>query len=320
MEIVILVLLAVILLAVLGIWLQTNAKISAFSERLRDTQDGTGRYFGQIQQDIGKVLQVGEQMREVGQGISNLENLLRPPQPRGGMGELMLGELLAQILPPNNYRLQHAFRSGERVDAAIVLGPALVPVDAKFPLPSFERILACQTEEERARAKKEFVRTVKGHIDTIATKYILPDEGTFDFALMYIPAEAVYYETIIKEEALREEKSLFDYAIERKVIPVSPNSFYAYLQVIVRGLRGMQVEKRAQEILGHLSRLQGDLNKFREDFTTLGTHLQHARSKYEEADRKLDRFGDRLSSVSEAVELPPSEGEKPALPEGPSEA
>jgi len=313
-------LIAGMILALLVFWTQTNAKISALSARLRDAQEGTTHYFGEIQQSIGKVLEVGERMKDVGKGISDLEGLLRPPQPRGAIGELMLGELLAQILPPSHYTLQHAFKSGERVDAAILLGPGMVPVDAKFPLSSFQRVLESETDEDKRKAKREFIRTVKGQIDTIATKYILPDEGTFDFALMYIPAESVYYETIIKEEALADEKGIFPYALERKVIPVSPNSFYAYLQVIVRGLKGMQIEEHAQEIMAHLGRLQGDFARFHQDFKTLGTHIQHAHSKYyEEAAPKLEALGDKLAAIGQAerAELPPPKVDQPEEEEEP---
>ena len=168
MELVILVLLAIILLVVLLVfWTQTST-IKALTERLRDAQEGTTHYFGEIQQSIGKVLEVGERMKEVGKGISDLEGLLKPPQPRGAIGERILEELLSQILPPGYYTFQHRFKSGERVDAVILLGPGMVPVDAKFPLPSFQRVLDSETDEDRKRAKREFIRTVKGHIDNIA--------------------------------------------------------------------------------------------------------------------------------------------------------
>ena len=137
---------------------------------------------------------------------------------------------------------------------------------------------------------------MKKHVDAIAAKYILPDEGTYDFALMYIPAENVYYETIIKDDS-PEERSLSQYALGKHVIPVSPNSFYAYLQAIVLGLKGMKIEDRAKEIVGYLSRLQGDFYKFRDEFTLLGKHLGHAQVSFQNAERRLEQFGQRLSAA-----------------------
>ncbi|MGD8865630.1 MAG: DNA recombination protein RmuC, partial [Anaerolineales bacterium] len=139
--------------------------------------------------------------------------------------------------------------------------------------------------------------TVRKHIDDIAAKYIRPDEGTFDFALMYIPAENVYYETIIADEATGESGGVMSHALDRKVIPVSPNSFYAYLQAIALGLRGLQIEERAQEILGYLGRLEGDYRRFQEAFGVLGTHLENARKKYEETARLAAGVQAKLASA-----------------------
>ncbi len=145
---------------------------------------------------------------------------------------------------------------------------------------------------------------MKKHIDAIAGKYILPDEGTFDFALMYIPAENVYYELIIKDEAIDTEKGLLNYAFAKRVIPVSPNSFYAYLQTILLGLKGMHIEEQAQEILKSLASLSGDFDKFRSDFELLGKHLTNVKTKYDDADRRLEKFNDRLQSLSRTESHP----------------
>ncbi|HET8564204.1 MAG TPA: DNA recombination protein RmuC, partial [Candidatus Binatia bacterium] len=227
------------------------------------------------------------------------------PKLRGGFGEFFLGDLLGQILPPDHFATQYSFKSGEKVDAIIKLGGSLVPIDSKFPLENFKRILEAATADEKTRAKKQFVIDVKKHVDGIAEKYILPDEGTYDFALMYIPAENVYYETIIKDEAAV-DKSLSQYALAKKVIPVSPNSFYAYLQAIVLGLKGMKIEERAKEIIDYLSRLEGDFSRFKDEFTVLGRHLGHAHSSFQSVERRLDQFGQKLLSA---------DGDKKALPE-----
>ncbi|MGH7929947.1 MAG: DNA recombination protein RmuC, partial [Candidatus Binatia bacterium] len=182
------------------------------------------------------------------------------------------------------------------VDAVIRLGDGLVPVDSKFPLENFRRALDSHSEEERAKAQRQFAADVKKHIDAIAVKYILPEEETYDFALMYIPAEAVYYETMIKQETSR-EKSLSEYAPGRRVIPVSPSSFYAYLQAIAVGLRGMRIEERAKEVTRYFSQLQGDVARFGEEFGLLGRHLSHAQSAYQSSERRLDQLAQKLSGV-----------------------
>jgi DNA recombination protein RmuC len=270
------------------------------STAMNSRLDNAAKVVGDLREKVG-------QIHEVGKAAAELVNILRAPKLRGGMGELFLGDLLAQILPPEHFKLQHRFRSGEAVDAVIQIGNKLVPVDSKFPLENFRRVIDAQSESERVAARKQFLRDVKKHVDAIATKYILPDEGTYNFALMYVPAENVYYETIIKEEASAsgEERPLFSYALEKRVMPVSPNSFYAYLQTILLGLRGMEVEERAQEILAALARLRGDFEKVQENFRVLGRHLTNATGSYTETEKTLTKLDAKLSQA-EQPQLPPA--------------
>lgn len=276
---------------------EVDRKLGASMESVNQRLDGAARVIGDVNKQLGTLSKTAENMQEVGKNISSLQDILRSPKMRGGFGEFLLADLLAQILPPQHYQLQYAFGTGDKVDAVVKLSNKLVPVDAKFPLENFRRMVEAQTDEERKRQRREFVKDVRKHVDAIAKKYILPDEGTFDFALMYIPAENVYYETIIKDESFGEDKSIANYAVESRVIPVSPNSFYAYLQAIVLGLRGMRVEERAQEIIDSLARLKGDLARFRGDFETVGTHLKNASNRYDEAEKRLSKFEDRLDGV-----------------------
>jgi DNA recombination protein RmuC len=285
---------------------QVNQQLVAIGKQVQEATgqmgtrlDNAARVVGEVRQNLGELTKATERVFDVGKDIASLQEILRAPKLRGVLGELFLGDLLAQILPPTHYALQHKFKSGEAVDAAISLGHGLVPVDSKFPLENFRRVIASESEDERKTAKKKFGTDVKKHIDAIAAKYILPDEGTFDFALMYIPAENVYYEVILKDDAFGEEKGLCAYALAQRVIPVSPNSFYAYLQAIVLGLKGLRIEKNAQEMIQHLKRLQGDFQRFRDDFEVLGKHLGNTRGKYEDAAKRLDRFGEKLASVDE---------------------
>jgi len=286
---------------------QVNAQLGQVTQQLQKSTgdlnarlDNAARVVQEVSKGLGSLSEATQKVFLVGKDIASLQEILRAPKLRGGLGELFLGDLLAQIFPPAHYTLQHRFKSGEAVDAAIRIGQNLVPVDAKFPLENFRRIVETASEEERKAAKRKFIADVKKHVDAIAGKYILPDEGTFDFALMYIPAENVYYELIIKDEAVDTDKGLLNYAFAKRVIPVSPNSFYAYLQTILLGLKGMHIGERAREILQDLARLSGDFRKFQDEFELVGKHLTNTKTRYDEADKRLAKFGDKLQSLSGA--------------------
>ena len=276
--------------------LRENAEALAHANAtLGERLDNASRVVGGVQKQLGSLDEATRRVFDVGKDIASLHDILRSPKLRGGFGELLLGDLLAQILPAQNFTLQHAFRSGERVDAVVRLGEAFVPVDAKFPLEDLRRVFASDNDGDRAKARKAFVTRVKKHIDAIAEKYIVPDEGTYDFALMYVPAENVYYETIIRGLD-GEDDGIHAHALDKRVIPVSPGCFYAYLQAILLGLKGMRVEQRAREILGHLDRLSGDLQRFREDFRLIGRHLGNASGAYGNAEKRIDQLADRVAS------------------------
>jgi DNA recombination protein RmuC len=287
-----------------GITEQVNRQLLDSSGEISKRLDNAARVIGDVQKNIGSLSEASKQIFEVGKNISTLQEILQPPKLRGGLGEQFLGELLSQILPSQFFTLQYMFANGERVDAVVRLGEKLVPIDSKFPLDNFKRILDCKTEDERKVYQKTFSRDVKKHIDDIASKYILPQEGTYDFALLYIPAENVYYETITKDDSLGEEKGILNYALKKKVIPVSPNSFYAYLQVIVLGLKGFQIERHAVEIQALLAGLGKDLRAFQEDFQLVGKHLNNALSKFDDARKKLDKFNFKLEQIENQPSLP----------------
>ena len=285
-----------------------NQQMQSMSSQYQKTTGDIGQTLGDVKKDLGKMEEVTREVLEKAKDISSLESLLRAPKFRGGIGELFLGDLLAQILSPSHYDLQYKFKSGEKVDAIIRIGGNIVPIDSKFPLENFNRYVKEEESKEKEALRKKFLSDVKKHIDEIASKYILPDEGTYDFALMYVPAENIYYETIIKDENIEEKQSIFSYALQKRVIPVSPNSFFAYLQVVVLGLKGLRIEKSALKIFQALARLQGDLSRFKGDFQTLGSHLVNAKSKFDEAEKRLEKFSNKLELVS---------GDKPeSLPEG----
>jgi DNA recombination protein RmuC len=287
-----------------GITEQVNRQLLDSSGEIGKRLDNAARVIGDVQKNIGELSEASRQIFEVGKNIATLQEILQPPKLRGGLGEQFLGELLSQVLPPQFFTLQYMFINGERVDAVVRLGERIVPIDSKFPLDNFKRIIECKTEEERKAYQKVFYRDVKKHIDDIASKYIVPNEGTYDFALMYIPAENVYYETITKDNSFGEEKGILNYALKKKVIPVSPNLFYAYLQVIILGLKGLQIEKDTQKILALLASLKKDLGGFQEDFQLVGKHIINALNKFEEARRRLDKFNFKLEQIESQPALP----------------
>jgi DNA recombination protein RmuC len=274
-----------------------NQQLQNSSGQIGQRLDNAARVIGEVRENIGKLSKTSEQIFEVGKNIASLQEILRPPKLRGGLGEQFLGELLSQILPPEFFTLQYQFLSGERVDAVVRLGERLVPIDSKFPLDNFRRIIESKTEEERKASQKSFYKDVKKHIDDIANKYIVPKEGTYDFALLYIPAENVYYETITKDESFGEDKGILNYALSKKVIPVSPNSFYAYLQVVILGLKGLKIEEHALEIQTLLGGLGKDLKDFQEDFRLVGKHVNDARNRYDEARVRLEKFVYKLEQI-----------------------
>ena len=251
----------------------------------------------QVHERLVKLDEANAQMLERAKELSRLEHALRPPKARGGFGELMLENLLRDRLPATAYSLQYGFKGGERVDAVIRVS-RMVPVDAKFPLDNFARLAEAQDTAERELHEKAFARDVKGHIDAIASKYIRPDEGTYEFAFMYLPSEAVYYEL-----ACGKTGELLQYAHERQIVPVSPSTFTAYLQMIVLGLKGMQIEEHAQEVMAYCAQLQKDFGRFKEDFDLVGTHLGRAQTKFVDADKRLDKFETKLDQAADSREL-----------------
>jgi len=254
--------------------------------------------------EISKLQESNRHIFEISKDISSLQEILRAPKLRGGLGEQMLADILSQVVPKSNYVLQYAFSNEEKVDAVLKMNNFLLPIDSKFPLENFKKYIQSKEKAEKIALEKLLISDVKKHIDAISKKYILTDEGTTDFALMYIPAENVYYELFIRDEA---DKDLISYSFNKKVIPVSPNSFYAYLQAILLGLRGQQIEKGAKEILSYLSRLEREVSKFSDDFDKLGSHINHAKNSYDGAEKRFDKLEENIHKISAVnhEELPP---------------
>jgi DNA recombination protein RmuC len=262
---------------------------------LTQSLQSTSETLNKLHNQIGQVITASTQMQKVGDEVKRLQEILASPKLRGNLGEWSLDNLLSQILPQASYQLQYGFKDGQKVDALVKLADYAVPIDAKFPLSSFELLLKAESDDEKAKLRRQFHNDVIKHIDKIAVSYIRPSEGTVDFAIMFIPAENVYYEAIIQYSD--DSKNILQYALDKKVIPVSPNLLYAYLMTVAMGLHGLQIEKQAAEIRQNLKTLTGSLTDFTTTFDVLGKHLRNAYSQYDDGQKKLDRFGMQLNNI-----------------------
>jgi DNA recombination protein RmuC len=262
----------------------TSDAQTRMADELRNTRD----QISQIQKQLGAVQLAGQQMSQTAQ---TLEGILGGAKSRGSLGEVTLERLLEDSLPSGQYARQYRFSSGEAADAVIVLrDKKLMAIDSKFPLDAYRRIT---TEGDEAR--RAFVTAVKGHADSIAKKYIVPDEGTLDVALMFVPSESVYYELLMTADG--KGQPLDAYCRDQKVIAVSPNTLYAHLCVIAMGLRGMQMEENAERLLASLSGMEKQMEKFADKFGTLGTHLKNAQQSYGESDKLFEKAQNTLEGM-----------------------
>ncbi len=261
----------------------TNARLDAQGKSFNERLDNAAKVIGNVQKNIGE-------MSEIGRGMRELQDFLKNPKIRGNIGEQVLNELLKQYLPKESFNLQYIFRSGEKVDAAIKTSAGIIPVDSKFPMENFRKISRAGSDEERKTYNKLFESDVKKHIDDISRKYILTEEGTIDYALMYIPSEAVYYEVV-------NSGTLFDYASGKRVLPVSPTTFYAYLKAILMSFEGQKIEKQAQEILSSLRAIQKDYEKVGSGLSVLQKHLTNAHNMMGDVLSVFSQLGQKISST-----------------------
>jgi DNA recombination protein RmuC len=266
----------------------TSESHAAMSLELKNTRE----QINQIQNQLGEVQQAGKQMHET---ASKLESILGGAKNRGTFGETTLERLLEDSLPRSQYTLQYAFRSGKTADAVIHLrDQKIMAIDSKFPLDAFQR-LEVEDEEGRKEARKDFVNAVKAHADSIAEKYIVPDEGTLELALMFGASEAVYYELLRSTDTRKIAADA--YCRSKKIVPVSPNTLYAHLAVIAMGLRGMQIEENAKRLSANLDGLRKHMQNFSEPFDKIGTHLKNAQQCYTEADKRFEKATNTLENL-----------------------
>jgi DNA recombination protein RmuC len=262
----------------------TSQAQTAMSNELKNTRE----QITQMQQQLGQVQESGHLMHEA---ATRLENILGGTKSRGSFGETTLERLLEDCLPPSQYSKQYRFRSGEAADVVVHLrDKKLLAIDSKFPLEAFQRL-----EAEGDDARKAFVNAVKVHTDSIAKKYIVPDEDTLELALMFVPSESVYYELLRSVDP--RGIALDAYCRSKKIMAVSPNTLYAHLSVIAMGLRGMQIEENAKRLSANLAGMRKQLDTFSESFDKVGTHLKNAQMSYSEADKRFEKASNSLTNL-----------------------
>lgn len=262
-----------------------NTTLRSNSKQLNDRLDNAARVIAAVQKNIGEMSEIGRNMRE-------LQEFLRSPKLRGNIGEQVLKELLSQLLPKQSFNLQYAFKNGAIVDAAIKTEAGIIPIDSKFPMENFRKMNSANSESDKKAAEKEFVSDVKKHIDDISKKYILPTEGTIDYALMYVPSESIYYEIV-------NNSTLFDYSAKYRVLPVSPMTFYAYLRAILMGFEGQKITQHAQKILAGLRSIQKEYEKVGENLDTLGKHVTNSYNMMNQVNTGFTGLGNKIKTTSE---------------------
>jgi len=275
-----------------------NQNLNSTQSNITRQLSNSNQIIGDIHSKLGSLETTAKNIQDIGKDISSLQNILQAPKLRGNLGEYLLEDLLKQIFPSANYEIKHSFKNGTQVDAVIKLGENIVPVDSKFPLESFQKFIAAENEESKKSFRKEFITSVKKRIDEITAKYINPAEGTYEFAIMYIPAENVYYETIINDSFTNKDYELLNYAMEKHVILVSPNSFFAYLMAISFGLKGLTIEQEAKTILGNIAQVQDRFGKFFADYSLVGKHITNALGKYNDSAKNAEKLNDQMGRLT----------------------
>ncbi len=296
---------------------EVQALRSGVDERLREQVQQAH----ELSRRIGQLQKATEQVEQLGSGLEELQKILQPPQLRGAFGERLLEEALADMLPRDRYCFQHTYpssgvrdtypSSGVRVDAAVLLGGGrLLPIDSKFPLENFRRCLELRQRgsADADASLRAFARDVRRHVDDIASRYLSADDGVLEVAFMYIPSESVFHEVVVGGLDV-EGQPLAEYALRRRVVPVSPNTLNAYLAVVKLGLRGYQLQESTREILASLTHVQADLEQLRSELGKAVRQARHSLTNLTEAEAALARVELRFERMDSAGQIGAEAGE-----------
>jgi len=287
-----------------------RANQEQFGQTAKIIQGITGqsaKLISEVTEKLTKLDETNKQVINFSAQLQNLQDILKNPKQRGVLGEYFLEETLKNVLPPNSYQMQYAFKDGTIVDAVVFVKEKIIPVDSKFSLENYEKILNAKDIETKEKFEKLFKQDLKFRIDETA-KYVKPSEKTMDFAFMFIPSEAIYYDLLINKVGAAQinTRDLIDYAFKEKhVIIVSPTSFLAYLQTVLQGLRALQIEESAKEIRANVEKLGRHIISYDDFMKKLGlsmsTTVNHYNNAYKEF-KKIDKDVIRITEGESEVE------------------
>lgn len=268
-----------------------------------------------VTEKLTKLDETNKQVVGFAEQMKSLENILKNPKQRGILGEFFLENLLSNQLPPTHFKMQYGFKNGEVVDAAIFVKDKVIPIDAKFSLENYNKMMEEKNETERDRMEKEFKSDLKKRIDE-TSKYVRPEEGTTDFAFMFIPADGVFYNLLSYKVGALDVNThdLIEYAFKKHVILVSPMTFYAYLQTVMQGLKALAIEESAREIQKRVGDLGRHLNAYQDYMIKLGTHLGTTVSSYTNAGKEFGKIDKDVIKITEgevSVDLKLPDVERP---------
>lgn len=285
----------------------TQAQINQTIQTVQGISGQSHKLISDVTEKLTKLDETNKQVVNFSAQLQNLQDILKNPKQRGVLGEYFLEETLKNVLPPNSYQMQYAFSDGVIVDAVVFVKDKVVPIDSKFSLENYERILNATDMKEKEGFEKIFKQDLKNRIDE-TSKYIKPEEGTMDFAFMFIPSEAIYYDLLVNKVGAVQvnTRDLIEYAFrDRKVIIVSPTSFLAYLQTVLQGLRAMQIEESAKEIRINVEKLGKHIIAFEEYMKktqgSLGTTVNHFNAAYKELG-KIDKDISKITESEKSIE------------------
>lgn len=289
-------------------WLKTmqSSLDSSTSTMNRTLQENSKQLIERLDKTAVAMRDVGKEvgtMSEIGRNMKDLQEFLKSPKLRGNIGEHVLKDLISQMFPKNNFFLQYEFKTGDRVDAAIKTDAGILSIDSKFPMENFQKMAKAEERKEKDAFQREFIKDIKKHINAISKKYILPDEGTMDFALMYVPSESVYYEIVNIAE-------IMDFARNERVYIVSPSTLYAHLQTILLSFEGRKIEEKSKEIFVMLRSLQTDYDKVNESLNVLGKHLNNASSQFSNVSGGFFAIGKKINITRRLEEKITKESKK----------